>query len=151
VTSETASGGLKKEMERSVASISTGGSKLNVNYWHGGTGTDVVLLQGGMANAELHWSPIWECLSNSHRVFAPDLPGFGKSTPFEKMNWQTLSDWLKTFLDTVEVKNATLVGNSFGGTLARAFAGYYPSYVSHLVLLAGGGYIRVGASSWRPR
>ena len=131
-------------MEQSIISISTGGGKLNVNYWHGGAGTDMVLLQGGMADAELHWSSIWEYLSNDHRVFAPDLPGFGKSAPLEKMDWRTLSDWLKTFLDTVGVKNTTLVGNSFGGTLARAFAGYHPSYVSHLVFLAGGEYIRIG-------
>jgi abhydrolase domain-containing protein 6 len=135
---------IRERMEQSELSILLYGQKHNINYWHGGSGTAIILLQGGMANAELHWNLIWEHLSSKHRVVAPDLPGFGKSTPFKNMNWQTLSEWLKAFLDTLEVKNAVIIGNSFGGTFARAFAGYYPTYVSHLILLDGGGYIRLG-------
>ena len=131
-------------MEQSELSILLHGQKHSINYWHAGSGTTIILLQGGMANAELHWNLVWEHLSGNHQVVAPDLPGFGNSTPLKNMNWQALSEWLKAFLDTLGVKNAVLIGNSFGGTFARAFSGYYPAYVSHLVLVDGGGYIRLG-------
>ena len=131
-------------MDEFVTTIFTDRDKLKVNFWRGGSGTDIVLLQGGMADASMHWSPVWEDLSVNHRVLAPDLPGFGKSTPLPDANWRTLSNWLKAFLESVGVRCTAVVGNSFGGTLARAFAAYYPSSVSHLAFLDGGGYIRIG-------
>jgi pimeloyl-ACP methyl ester carboxylesterase len=113
-----------------------------VRCWQGGTGPDLVLLQGGMADAELHWSPVWGELEKHYRVVAPDLPGFGQTSPIKNSNWKVLSDWMGAFLDSAGISKPILVGNSFGGTLARAFSMYYPPSVSQLILVNGGGFIR---------
>ena len=46
----------------------------------GRTGSALVLLHGGSADsASLSWRPTMDLFSRSHRVIAPDLPGYGSS------------------------------------------------------------------------
>jgi pimeloyl-ACP methyl ester carboxylesterase len=116
-----------------------------VHFWRGGKGRTIVLLQGGMADAGFHWSPVRDALAKHYDVIAPDLPGFGRSQAISRANWKTLSHWLAGFLDQVQVDRAAIVGNSFGGTLARAFACTRPSRVTHLVCVNGGQFIALPA------
>ncbi len=134
-----------------------------VHFWRGGKGRTVVLLQGGMADAGFHWSSVRDALAKHYDVIAPDLPGFGRSQAISRANWKSLSQWLAGFLDQVKVDRAAIVGNSFGGTLARAFASERPSRVTHLVCVNGGQFIRLptpvrlylrtpmGALMWKSR
>ena len=134
-----------------------------VHFWRGGKGRTLVLLQGGMADAGFHWSPVRDELAKHYDVIAPDLPGFGRSQTISRANWKMLSKWLAGFLDQVKVDRAAIVGNSFGGTMARAFAGERASRITHLVCVNGGQFIRLptpvrlylrtpmGALMWRQR
>jgi pimeloyl-ACP methyl ester carboxylesterase len=134
-----------------------------VHFWRGGKGPTIVLLQGGMADAGFHWSSVRDGLAKHYDVLAPDLPGFGRSQAISGANWKKLSHWLAGFLDQVKVDRAAIVGNSFGGTLARAFAGERASRVTHLVCVNGGQFIRLptpvrlylrtpmGALMWKAR
>jgi len=118
--------------------------------WMGGAGPTLLLLHGGLGDAELHWRPIWEQLARHTRVVAPDLPGFGQSEPLRRADWHGLLGWLEALLDTHQrepdasagaVGNApgvALVGNSFGGALARMFAARHPERCSQLLLVNGG-------------
>jgi len=114
-----------------------------VHFWRGGKGRTLVLLQGGMADAGFHWSPVRDELAKHYDVIAPDLPGFGRSQAVSGANWKRLSHWLAGFLDQVKVDRASIVGNSFGGSLARAFASERPSRLTHLVCVNGGQFIRL--------
>ncbi len=114
-----------------------------VHFWRGGKGHPLVLLHGGMADAELHWAPVRDELAKSYDVIAPDLPGFGRSQAISGANWKTLSHWLSGFLDQIGVDRAAIVGNSFGGTLARVFACNRPGRVTQLVCVNGGQFIPV--------
>ena len=116
-----------------------------VHFWRGGKGRTIVLLQGGMADAGFHWSPVRDELAKHYDVIAPDLPGFGRSQNISRANWKMLSKWLAGFLDQVKVDRAAIVGNSFGGTLARAFACERPSRVTQLVCVNGGQFIALPA------
>jgi pimeloyl-ACP methyl ester carboxylesterase len=118
------------------------GESITSKCWEGGSGDDIVLLQGGMADAEAHWACIWDALSSKHHVIAPDLPGFGQTEPLGRPNWRSLSEWLNTAVRDLTHRKISLVGNSFGGTLARAFAGYYPALTANVVLIDGGSYLR---------
>ena len=134
-----------------------------VHFWRGGKGRTVVLLQGGMADASFHWSPVRDELAKYYDVIAPDLPGFGRSQAISRANWKNLSHWLDGFLDQVKVDRAAIIGNSFGGTLARAFASERPRLATHLVCVNGGQFIQLpaivrlylktpmGALMWRRR
>jgi pimeloyl-ACP methyl ester carboxylesterase len=115
----------------------------STKLWRGGQGKALVLLQGGMADAELHWSPVWDVLAKTFDVIAPDIPGFGGSNPIRRPDWRGLSTWLEILLGDLGIANATVIGNSFGGSLARAFATLVPGCASGLVCVNGGPFIPV--------
>jgi pimeloyl-ACP methyl ester carboxylesterase len=134
---------LRPYMEKKTKKIRASARTVATGYWIGGEGRPLVLLQGGMADARAHWAPVWEELSRRHLVIAPDLPGFGETEALGKTDWRSLSLWLAAFLEGIDAGKAVLVGNSFGGTLARAFASYFPACVRGVVLVDGGQYLQI--------
>jgi pimeloyl-ACP methyl ester carboxylesterase len=115
---------------------------LNVNFLEDGQDNQraLLLIHGGIGSARQHWGVIMPTLAeDDFRVFAPDLPGFGKSDSLPKMRTSEMINWIKDFLDYHEIEQAVVVGNSFGGLLARLFAAAYPARVPALILLNGGG------------
>lgn len=115
-------------------------NKLNVHYWETNRqqGHVVLLLHGAMADAYAHWSGIMPLLADTYRVIAPDLPGFGESDSLPKASLPLYVEWLRAFLDALEIEDAVIIGSSFSGVLARAFSSAYPHYVPALVLVNGG-------------
>jgi 2-hydroxy-6-oxonona-2,4-dienedioate hydrolase len=109
--------------------------------WRGGAGAPVILLQGGMADAELHWAPIWDRLAERFEVFAPDWPGFGGTAGLDDSSFAAMLDWLEAFQAATGAAPAHVVGNSFGGTLARLMAAERPHAVRRAVLINGGGMV----------
>jgi pimeloyl-ACP methyl ester carboxylesterase len=143
--------------------LKLGRQTLTAHVWRGGTGSPLVLVQGGMADAELHWSRVWDALSRDFDVVAPDLPGLGASDALRNPDWRTLAAWLGALLDVLGVARAAVVGNSFGGTMARCFSALARERTTHLVCVDGGQFIELpfwqrvflrtppGASAWLTR
>lgn len=70
-------------------------------------------------------------------VFAPDLPGFGRSAkPERALDVRELSDALARWMESNRVELPTLVGHSFGCHVAVDLAARRPEKVSRLVLAA---------------
>ena len=69
------------DLEAKVKSIKLNLNGVHVNcYTAGESGSSVILLHGaGVDSASISWSEIILPLSEKHRVFVPDLPGYGKS------------------------------------------------------------------------
>src|SRR6266699_5030990 len=111
-------------------------------YCAGRRGTPMVLIHGLGSSAET-WAALIPLLSKEYLVYAPDLPGFGK-TPLapEGTNISTHVLYLKRFLDALGFPRVTLVGNSLGGWIATRFAVAYPERVHHLYLLNSAGWRR---------
>jgi pimeloyl-ACP methyl ester carboxylesterase len=112
-----------------------------VHYWESGEahrGRAIVLLHGGLGDAQLHWHLTMTQLGTEFQVFAPDLPGFGQTPALSKMNLNALIEWLRGFMDSVNLRQAVVIGHSFGGLLARLFAAAHPHYVPAVVMLNGG-------------
>jgi haloalkane dehalogenase len=76
----------------------------------------------------LHGEPSWSylyrkmipILSNSFRVIAPDLIGFGKSDKLvnrEDYSYQNHIDWISTFIQKLDLKNITLFCQDWGGLI----------------------------------
>lgn len=74
-------------------------------------------------------------------VYAPDLPGFGKSEiPSHPLN---LNDYVKYLDDYFKSKNITgpvLIGHSFGGRVSLKYCEMYPKYVRALILSGTPGF-----------
>lgn len=100
---------------------------------------DVLLIHGGLGDAELHWSHTLTTLGASFHVYAPDLPGFhDDSDPLKQPSLPHLMNWMHDLLGALSLKKVFLLGTSVGGLLSRFFAAKYPALVERLILVDGG-------------
>lgn len=114
-----------------------------LHYYCGGRrGTPIILIHGLGNSAEV-WAGLMPLLSKAFLVYAPDMPGFGK-TPLapEGTNVTTHVLYLERFLDALGYPRVTLVGNSLGGWIATRFAIAHPERVERLYLLNSAGLRR---------
>ncbi len=114
---------------------------IGTNYLEAGSGSPVVLVHGSGpgVSAYANWRLTIPGLSSEHRVFAPDMAGFGFS---DKPGTYGMARWVEQldgFFSAVGIERASLVGNSFGGGLALAFADRWPERVDRLVLMGSVG------------
>ena len=84
-------------------------------FRHWGTaGPPVVLVHGHVVSSR-YMAPLGEALASHCRVFAPDLPGFGRSEkPTRALDIYELADELGTFITEVGLERPVLIGNSMG-------------------------------------
>jgi pimeloyl-ACP methyl ester carboxylesterase len=114
------------------AFIKAGG--IDTFFLEAGSGPPVILLHGLGATNTSMLPTLWE-LARDHRVFAPDLPGFGGSDkPIRSYDFPFFARWLEDFLDALGLKRAHLVGNSLGGRISLEAGLRLPDRVDRLVL-----------------
>jgi pimeloyl-ACP methyl ester carboxylesterase len=106
---------------------------LRIHYLErAGTGTPVVLIHGLPGTAE-DFNKVTPLLAGD-RTIAFDRPGFGYSGDgYLKFDRQIAT--LDSLLRALHVNRPVLVGHSYGGTLALAFAERHPNEVRGLVLV----------------
>ncbi len=93
----------------------------------------VLLLHAGVCDRRM-WRPQTEALAPTHRVIAPDLPGFGDS-PLEPGEFSTATE-LVDLLDKLGIEQTAVVGASYGGRVALELAHVAPQRVSSLTLIS---------------
>ncbi|WP_066441626.1 alpha/beta fold hydrolase [Chryseobacterium sp. CCH4-E10] len=103
-----------------------------------GEGKPVVLIHGyplNDASWEYQYLPL---VKAGYRVIAITLRGFGQSDkPYGKYNYDQFASDIKTVLDKLDIKDATLGGHSMGGAIALHYvAKYNAAHVSKLALFA---------------
>lgn len=103
-----------------------------------GEGKPVVLIHGyplNDASWEYQYLPL---VKAGYRVIAVTLRGFGQSDkPYGKYNYDQFTSDIKTVLDKLDIKDATLGGHSMGGAIALHYvAKYNAAHVSKLALFA---------------
>ncbi len=120
-------------------SIDAGG--LNTNYHDAGGGKPVVLIHGSGpgVTAWANWRLTIPELARHFRVLAPDITGFGyiDKTADDRYDLAIWQRHLVAFLDALDLKQVSVVGNSFGGALALAVN--HPQRVDRLVLMGAAG------------
>ena len=110
-----------------------------ITYYDVGSGPPLLLIHGLGGDAD-EWAFCFEPLSQSHRVVALDLLGFGRSDkPLIEYTIAGLVEVIDRFLKTLNIKRPTLIGSSLGGWIASAFGLTHPESVSRLVLADSAG------------
>ena len=113
-----------------------------VRYVEAGSGPVVVLVHGNAGSVDDFDFKSLGLLCSGHRVIAVDRPGHGKSErPSDadaKLRYQTRL--LHETLSQLGITRPVLVGHSWGGSLALAYAVEYPTELSAIVLLAPAAY-----------
>ncbi len=91
-------------------------------------------------------------LAMQYRVILYDLPGFGLTGPDPTGDYSDSRSIavLKALLERLDVRQATLIGNSMGGKLAWQFAAAYPALVDKLVLISPDGFASPGFEYEKP-
>src|SRR5918998_639317 len=86
-----------------------------------------VVLVHGFVISSAYMIPLAARLARTFRVYAPDLPGFGRSAkPPETLDVDELADALLGTLDAVGVACPAIVANSLGCQIATSLAARYP-------------------------
>ncbi len=101
----------------------------------------VVLLHGAGGNY-LSWPTQIRRLDGLH-VYAPDLPGHGKSDGRGLQTIDDYADHIRAWMDVIQLPRAVLVGHSMGGAIALSLAVQHPQYVVGLGLMATGAQLKV--------
>lgn len=106
----------------------------------GSGGPPVVLIHGLGAAAEI-WSPNIGLLAAKHRVYAPDLPGFGLTGIPAGMDFSpaAYSRFIADLMSALSIGRAALVGHSLGGGIALRVILDRPERVDSLVLASSAG------------
>lgn len=95
-----------------------------------------VVLVHGIGVTSRYWVPTMLLLAPESRVYAPDLPGFGRTfKPQKTLSVTELSDWLAAWMRSFGIERVVLVGNSFGCQTAADFAVRYPEMTVCMVLV----------------
>jgi pimeloyl-ACP methyl ester carboxylesterase len=107
-----------------------------VHYVCMGQGRPVILVHGGGMWLYTFRHNLSE-LSRHFRVYALDMPGYGYTEPVGSpvhTGLHTMSATLLSFMDSLGISSAVLVGHSWGGGWALHFASLHPERVDGLVL-----------------
>jgi pimeloyl-ACP methyl ester carboxylesterase len=101
----------------------------------GGDGP-VMLLVHGLGGAHLNWMAVAPRLAATHRVYALDLPGFGRSPLAGRRSSIAANvDLLTRAITRLSRGPIVLIGNSMGGLLSIGVAARHPNLVDALVLV----------------
>lgn len=109
----------------------------NIDYEILGSGIPVFILHGwGIDRTVMTaaFEPIFSDLGGYMRYYI-DLPGMGRSKPGDVRNSDDILELLHSFAADVIGSPFILVGQSYGGLLARGFVRKYPELVNKLILL----------------
>lgn len=128
---------------------------LKLYYEVHGQGQPVFLLHGWGGNVN-SLRPVFNYLTERYRVYALDLPGFGRST-IPPPSWGTYeyTHLLAQLFSQLNIKSAHVIGHSFGGRIAIMLGFYFPQLVNKLILVNSAGvkprrnlsyYLKVGAA-----
>lgn len=113
---------------------------LNIRYWSAGDrGKAVILIHGFGTSVEI-WQHNIDELAKEFRVYAFDIPGFGRSdkTPVHDF-LPFMTGFIHDFMQALSIDRAGFVGVSLGGALSIAFALKHPARVEKIVLVDSAG------------
>ncbi|WP_375263977.1 alpha/beta fold hydrolase [Palleronia sp.] len=113
---------------------------VRLHYVERGSGDPVVLLHGnGSMIQDFESSGLVDLAAQTYRVVAFDRPGYGHSDRPRHKIWtpEAQADLIHAALARIGVSRATIVGHSWGCSVAVALAHKYPQMVGGLVLASG--------------
>ncbi|HEY3315074.1 MAG TPA: alpha/beta fold hydrolase, partial [Bacillota bacterium] len=120
--------------------LPVGHQKLRIRYvTAGGAGHPVLLLHGFGGSAD-HWRLVMPALARHFRVYAIDLPGFGRSErPGRGFHISDLSQAAGAFIKAFGLSSLRVAGHSMGGQIAVEVARMHQTRVDRLVVIDSSG------------
>tara|TARA_B100001245_G_C22884369_1_gene425425 strand:+ start:1311 stop:2060 length:750 start_codon:yes stop_codon:yes gene_type:complete len=101
-----------------------------------GKGKNLLLIHG-LFGALSNWKEVINKLSLNYRVIVPKLPI--TDVNIEEANIKGLTNFIAKFINKLQLKNISIIGNSLGGHLALLYTINYPQNVKNLILTGSSG------------
>ena len=108
----------------------------DTDFIEAGNGEKVILVHSSVAGAK-QWRSLMEALASDFHVIAINLFGYGKTRAWDNVNLQRLEDQarlIEPFLPAAGRK-ISIVGHSFGGSIAMKAAALFKDQMNRLVLI----------------
>jgi pimeloyl-ACP methyl ester carboxylesterase len=107
-------------------------------YREAGSGPPIVFLHGLGGNSG-SWEPQFAAFSNSHRVVAWDMPGFGDSDlpAAPAAATRDFSALARRFMDALAIEHAVGIATSYGTVILADLAQSNPGLISAMVFSCG--------------
>jgi pimeloyl-ACP methyl ester carboxylesterase len=107
-----------------------------IHYIEKGDGKPIILIHGFLYSTAM-WNKSIDAFASKFKTYAVDLWGWGYS---ERMNATDYSfpfyaQQILQFMDALNIRKASLVGQSMGGGIAVYLAAHYPDRVDKLILV----------------
>lgn len=114
-----------------------------------------ILLHGSMYNSK-SWSEVMDYFSEKGNVYAYDQLPYGYSEKVLEGEWtgknpyttESAIQQLELFMDALDIKEATLVGSSFGGVIAAEAAIRYENRIENLILVDSAILVTESVPEW---
>lgn len=104
-----------------------------------GSGSVLLMLHGFLGSSDC-WKVLAEQLQARFCCISLDLLGFGDSSkPMIRYDVAKEVAFVRSFAESMGLSSFSIVGHSFGGWVASAFALAYPDLVENLILVAPAG------------
>ncbi|HKZ34329.1 MAG TPA: alpha/beta hydrolase [Patescibacteria group bacterium] len=108
---------------------------LQTQYFVDGLGSPLLFLHDEQTDSSI-FSPLMDLFVQHVKLIRVDLPGCGGTqkpeTPFTLMAY---TEFLRLFLDAIQISECSLVGHGTGAYLALSLAGTLPTRVSKVILM----------------
>jgi len=108
-----------------------------------------VILLHGLFGKLSNWKHVSDGLSQFHNILVPELPLFDISLTESRLD--SLVSFLKKYIDSRNLENVVLVGNSLGGHIALLYVLRYPGKIKKLVLTGSSGLYENSFNNTFPR
>jgi pimeloyl-ACP methyl ester carboxylesterase len=108
-----------------------------------GSGEPTLVLIHGIGMDRSAWDRVAPLLEGRHKLVTVELPGHGASAPISKISVRAVAEELDRTLRREKVKNAVLVGLSYGGLVALEEAVANPDLVRGVVSIDLATYVDV--------
>ena len=115
-----------------------------------GNGEEPVILLHGLMGGVENFGEMVDYISTKYKVYGLDLKLF-EGRNLLKVSVKSLSDYLLEFMNTLQINNATLIGNSMGGHIGLIFSKDHPERVKRLILTGSSGLFEESMGSSYPK
>jgi len=128
---------------------------VNIFYREAGAAdAPVILLLHGFPTSSHMFRDLIPALAETHRVIAPDLPGFGLTTAPPRgvfdYTFDTLADTIGQFVDAIGLTRYALYIFDYGAPTGLRLAMAHPERVSAIITQNGNAYIEGLSTAWEP-
>ena len=123
-----------------------------IRYREQGTGEPVVLVHG-LLNNGLLWREVADELAKDFRVISPDWPLGSQELPMKEgtdLSPPGLAAIVAAFLEALDLRDVTLVGNDTGGAICQLVVVNHPGRLGRLVLTPCDAYDNFLPPMFRP-